>query len=483
MAWIATTNAQTYNVQGWTPYGSLTLQNLTINDAGALNINGSLNMTGTAKTRGSLEFRWKNNSDGTSTYSNAIKTNRDWLEIDSTTSIKKGITIEGEATVKNKLKVQSTSDSEIRVDKICDQSGSISSCKTVSTLWQGWGGGDYWKLNGSILQTSGWNYGLEIQWNLNVKNSSIVITDGLNNSGSITMDTYWLNIKWNNDQNINIIQNQDNRYIKINDNGIDIKWSTTIYSPMTIKDTTKINKTIWETALEVTGNVKLHRNNSWDRYISYDQRWAFQVHDWMRVTWWMVVAEGNLKLQSWAKLIIDDIAGYNGYNLEINGVNGHTAKMKVEWTIEWTHGEFDTMDINDGNLDIYSYPFSNLDVTNWWQDQYTRNLSAIQLKPKEPTQSNYYRYNEDMGWWTSWNGPTLNSYIKCNLNNEWTITYARTYWTTHTRSYWQFRWCVCTINYHSSSSDTPNKYWCEWKEITTYYFTDNANNWPDIPNN
>lgn len=482
MAWIATTNAQTYNVDGWTPYGSLTLQNLTINDAGALNINGSLNMTGTAKTRGSLEFRWKNDSD---TYSNAIKTYRDWLEIDSTTSIKKDTTIEGVTTVKNKLKVQSTSDSEIRVDKISDQSGSISSCKTVSTLWQGWGGGDYWKLNGSILQTSGWNYGLEIQWNLNVKNSSIVITDGSNNSGSITMDTYWLNIKWNNDQNINIIQNQYNRYIKITDNGIDIKWSTTIYSPMTIKDTTKINKTIWETALEVTGNVKLHRNNSWDRYISYDRWGGFQVHDFMTVTWWLVVAESNLVLQSGANLVAHDNATIDG-NATINGklwvrindistfwvgVNNATNEREVVASGQSIslRGPTEVKDLLSIKTEVSA--FQN---TNYSQNQNSKILSQIKLVPAWTgiIKDNYGQERDNISnignlWYN------LADYAPCDSRHEWTIMYYRrddgdVSWNNR-QLYWKFIWCACY--YDLSDAD----FTCNRRIIASSDPTDNAN--------
>lgn len=481
MAWIATTNAQTtynYNVQGWTPYGSLTLQNLTINDAGALNINGSLNMTGNAKTRGNLEFRWKNDSDGTGTYSNAIKTNRDWLEIDSTTSIKKDTTIEGEATVKNKLKVQSTSNSEIRVDKICDQNGSISSCKTVSTLWQGWGGGDYWKLNGSILQTSGWNYGIGLyNWS---------------DTGLITLDNNWLNINWWHDTDIKIAYGSSDRYIKIDDDEVEIKWWVwwnTIKissSSTTLNWTTKINKNIWETALEVTGNVKLHRNNSWDRYISYDRWGGFQVHDFMTVTWWLVVAESNLVLQSGANLVAHDNATIDGnatingkLSVKINDINTFWVSVNNATNMREVVASGQSISLRGPtevkNLLSIKTEVSAFQNTNYSQNQNSKILSQIKLVPAWTgiIKDNYGQERDNIsnigGLWYN-----LADYAPCDSSREWTIMYYRRDDGDSSRSnrqlYWKFIWCAC---YYDLSDAV---FTCKRRIIASSDPTDNANN-------
>lgn len=161
VAWIATTNAQTtYNVQGWTPYGSLTLQNLT-----------------TKSWSSNQQIEITNSAIQVKDWSNAkTEITNTWLLIQKWSQPR--IDIRG-----HKIKVTSNPDVgttwhwEIRVEKICDEYWG--NCKMVSTLWQGWWWGSYWQLNTttSTLETSGGNHKVSLYNGLDVDNGINVTWD------------------------------------------------------------------------------------------------------------------------------------------------------------------------------------------------------------------------------------------------------------------------------------------------------------------
>lgn len=69
--------------------------------------------------------------------------------------------------------------------------------------------------------------------------------------------------------------------------------------------------------------------------------------------------------------------------------------------------------------------------------------------------------------------------MPCNFGNEWSIVYYREYDGDY-RTFWKFRWCVCTWNYHSNNSNTPDLYKCDWVDLHDEAFTeyaDGSNGW------
>lgn len=468
VAWIATTNAQTYtyNVDGWTPYGSLTLQNLTI---------------------------------------------KNW----TTTNI----VLSG-----SKIEVKQ-SNWQINVDKVCDRNWN--NCRTVSqiTTWTMPTAPDtYWQLNWTRLKmkTPHWlslNDEVEINnaslkmndSNIILQNNSIirwidnVTIESQNGTKSLKLSNNGLIITWKTE----LYSSDGEQHFFIQDNWLYLQsgdkrrfvikndWSK-LYSP----DQNK-SLVVNDNWIQIAGDISLTQKNAKLKFSSWTWNYNFHINDnsWFVFEGWRFAAANWIHVQDMFELSSSATANLwwtsniygtatfttkptfnDGLVARVDGVptfwvstNSNDGRREIVASGQLislrgsTEVKNDVLKVTGTNakIQIYNDQESRIPWT-----AYQKVLSSIRLVP--PAAINWSNMTENLPHNGANTWQLLSTYLPCDRNNEWTILYHREYYgnssnTTRT-AYWKLKICICNIDYKKPTNGTLWLYddrECERQQISS----------------
>lgn len=312
----------------------------------------------------------------------------------------------------------------------------------------------YWKLNsaGTILQTSGWDYGLEIngQWKgISVSDWNVDIQQGSLNTWMINDNqNHGLTIKSQTTINGDLNVSGQNAGITVNDWDIEVvHWHVNVaIGNLTMSNG---NLTMSNGDININGQWKGISVSNWN--VDIQQGWSLNT--------WKINDNQNHNLTIKSPTNITSGLTIEGKTLAKSGLTIKGKTLAEDWIeIYRTRSNYrpKILDIsNDVNkVGIYD----NVVIENQNTSSSQQYFSIIQLRPNTTTTdgSNIFECGSN---------PTnaLNSIISCNGSTEWSIIYYRQRWcfTADDRYVWSFAWCVCDANF----SNEPITQFCKWKTI------------------